>query len=30
LSLGESSGDPVAEPGEGSTKLPPWRRGLRG
>ena len=30
LSLGEPTGDPVAEPGEGSTKLPPWRRGLRG
>lgn len=30
LWLGEPSGDPVAEPGDGSTKLPPWRRGLRG
>jgi hypothetical protein len=30
LWLGESSGDPVAEPDDGSTELPPWRRGLRG
>jgi hypothetical protein len=30
LSLGEPSGDPAPEPGDGSTKLPPWRRGLRG
>jgi hypothetical protein len=30
LSLGEPSGDPVAESGDGPTKLPPWRRGLRG
>jgi len=30
LSLGEPTGDADAEPGDGSTKLPPWRRGLRG
>ena len=30
LWLGEPSGEPVAEPGDDSTKLPPWRRGLRG
>ena len=30
LWLGEPSGDPVVEPGDSSTKLPPWRRGLRG
>ena len=30
LWLGEPSGDPITEPGNGSTKLPPWRRGLRG
>ena len=30
LWLDEPSGDPVPEPGDGSTKLPPWRRGLRG
>jgi len=30
LWLGEPPGDPVAEPGDGSTELPPWRRGLRG
>ena len=30
LWLGEPSGDPVAEPGDGSTELPQWRRGLRG
>jgi hypothetical protein len=30
LWLGEPSGDPVAEPGDGSTELAPWRRGLRG
>ena len=30
LWLEEPSGDPVAEPGDGSRKLPPWRRGLRG
>jgi hypothetical protein len=30
LWLEEPSGDRVAEPGDGSTELPPWRRGLRG
>ena len=30
LWLGEPSGEPIAEPGDDSTKLPPWRRGLRG
>jgi hypothetical protein len=30
LTLGEPTGDAGAEPGDGSTKLPPWRRGLRG
>ena len=30
LWLEEPSGDPAAEPGDGSTKLPAWRRGLRG
>jgi hypothetical protein len=30
LWLGEPSGEPVDEPGDGSTELPPWRRGLRG
>jgi hypothetical protein len=30
LWLGEPSGEPEAEPGDGPTKLPPWRRGLRG
>jgi hypothetical protein len=30
LSLGEPTGDAGAEPGDGPTKLPPWRRGLRG
>jgi hypothetical protein len=30
LWLEEPSGDPDAEPGDGATKLPQWRRGLRG
>ena len=30
LWLEEPSGDPIAEPDGGSTKLPLWKRGLRG
>ena len=30
LWLDEPSGDPVADPGDGSTKPPAWKRGLRG
>jgi hypothetical protein len=30
LWLGDPSGDPFAEPADGSTEIAPWRRGLRG
>jgi hypothetical protein len=30
LWLGNPSGDPFAEPGDGSARIAPWRRGLRG